>query len=64
MGVFEPVRGVDDKGFFLRRDGLASRPMSYTFHLLPPRDDGDLRSAALAERDEGAFLPSMRRRRR
>ena len=31
--------------------------MSYSFHLLPPRADGDLRAAALGERDEGAFAP-------
>ena len=30
--------------------------MSYTFHLLPPRADGDLRSSARLEKDDGAFV--------
>ena len=57
MGLFGGVRGGYGKGFFLRRDGLASRPMSYTFHLLPPT--GRRRSSPrprLPSGDEGAFL--------
>ncbi|MCE9522313.1 MAG: hypothetical protein K8S25_07770 [Alphaproteobacteria bacterium] len=31
--------------------------MSYAFHLLPPRADGDLREYARLEMDDGAFVP-------
>ena len=63
MGLFEPLRGVDGKGFFLRRDGLASRAMSYTFHLLPPRATAICVRRRLPSATKGPFLPSMRRRR-
>lgn len=31
--------------------------MSYTFHLLPPRADGDIRDYARLAMDDGAFVP-------
>lgn len=31
--------------------------MSYVFHLLPPRADGDLRASARLDMDDGAFVP-------
>lgn len=37
-------------------DGLTFHSMSYTFHLLPPRTDGDLRDYARLEMDDGAFV--------